>query len=236
MNISPVTGILRDAVSQARWISYSARVNNRDDDLESSTSELRTALFDSSAFSGATDSQSAPGGISETTVSRDFWHGGLDFGLLVLRLMLGGTMFVHGLQKLVGLFDGPGISGFAETLATFGYTGQTTLLSWLTTLAELGGGLLLIFGLFTPLGAAAVLIVLVNIVYAKYSGGFFLGAGDGYEYELALSAVALALLFTGSGRIALDKNTPWRRKPLVSGIVFLLLAAVASVLVIVLAR
>ncbi|PRX48283.1 putative oxidoreductase [Prauserella shujinwangii] len=164
------------------------------------------------------------------------WHGGLDLGLLVLRLVLGGTMTVHGLQKLFGAFGGPGIGGFAGMLEQLGYTTQTTLLSWVTALAEFAGGVLLVLGLFTPLGAAALLGVAANIVYVKFSGGFFLSDGTGYEYELMLAAAAFALMFTGSGRIALDKNTPWRRNTLPFGFAGLVLAAGGTVAVLLLCR
>ncbi|OZM74197.1 hypothetical protein CFN78_07120 [Amycolatopsis antarctica] len=173
-----------------------------------------------------------PGPVDNSTR----WHGGLDLGLLLLRLVLGGTMLAHGAQKLFGAFDGPGIDGFAQALGTLGYTSQTTLLSWITALAEVGGGALLILGLFTPIGAAAILGVTANIVYVKYGSGFFNGPEQGYEYELLLGVVALALLFTGSGRVALDANTPWRRKPMPFAIVGLVLAAAASVAVVLLFR
>ncbi|WP_116051338.1 DoxX family protein [Amycolatopsis palatopharyngis] len=164
------------------------------------------------------------------------WHGGLDFGLLVLRLVLGGTMAAHGLQKLFGAFDGPGINGFADALGGFGFTSQTTLLSWITALTELVGGLLLVFGLFTPIGAAGILGVAASIVFVKFGNGFFMGPQQGFEYELLIGAGALALLFTGSGRIAVDKNTPWRRKPMPFAILGLLAAAAASVVVLVVFR
>ncbi|WP_020671105.1 DoxX family protein [Amycolatopsis nigrescens] len=164
------------------------------------------------------------------------WHGGLDFGLLVLRVVLGGTMGAHGLQKIFGLFNGPGIDGFAKVLEGYGFTSQTTLLSWVTGLTEIGGGGLLVLGLFTPLGAAGILGLTSSIVYVKAHTGFFNGAGVGFEYELLLGTVALVLLFTGSGRLALDVNTPWRRKPLGFGIFGFLLAAAAAVLVLVLFR
>jgi putative oxidoreductase len=164
------------------------------------------------------------------------WHGGIDIGLLILRVMLGGIMGAHGLQHLFGAFGGPGVGGFARVLSGFGYTSQTTLLSWITGISELAGGLLVIVGLFTPLGAAALLGVAANIVYAKFRGGFFERQGQGFEFELLLASVALTLLCTGSGRVALDANTPWRKKPWPFGLLGLLLAAAASVAVIVLFR
>ena len=103
-------------------------------------------------------------------------------------------------------------------------------------MTEVGGGVLVIVGLFTPLAAAGLLGVAANIVYAKFHGGFFEQQGQGFEFELLLGATALSLLFTGSGPISLERNTPWRRRPLPLGLVSLLLAAAAAVVVIVLTR
>ncbi|XMG32585.1 DoxX family protein [Amycolatopsis bartoniae] len=164
------------------------------------------------------------------------WHSGLSFGLLILRLVLGGTLGVHGLQKVFGLFDGPGIGDFSQILGDQGYTSQTTLLSWLGGVTEIAGGALLVLGLFTPAAAAALLAVTANAVYLKHRAGFFLGDGNGFEYHLVLAGLALALLFTGPGGISVDTNTPWRRRPLPFGIVGLVLAAGAVVAVTLLFR
>jgi putative oxidoreductase len=159
------------------------------------------------------------------------WHGGLDFGLLILRLVLGGALGAHGLQKVFGLFGGPGVNEFARILADHGYTSQTTVLSWVAGVTEIAGGALLILGLFTPVAAGALLAVTANVVYLTYREGFFLGGGHGVEYHLVLGGIALALLFTGPGRISLDVNTPWRRRPVPFGIVGFVLAAAAMAIV-----
>ncbi|PXY27031.1 DoxX family protein [Prauserella muralis] len=220
-------------------------MSSHDDGFDAPTTKIRGAEFDGSGFSpgGGFDQQtsvvSRPDDVDDVRDEQNRWHGGLDFGLLVLRVLVGGTMGAHGLQKLFGLFDGPGIGGFAQALDGFGYTSQTTLLAWITALAEVGGGALLVLGLFTPLGAAAILGVAANIVYAKYTlgGRFFTGEnGLGFEYELLLGGAAFALLFTGAGRVSIDKNTPWRRKPLPYAILGLLLAGAASAVVILLFR
>jgi putative oxidoreductase len=164
------------------------------------------------------------------------WHGGLDLGLLIMRVALGGTMGAHGLQHLFGLFGGPGVDGFARFLGGFGFTSQTKLLAWITSISEIAGGALVIVGLLTPLGAAALLGVAANVVYAKFHGGFFESQGKGFEFELLLASLALSLLCTGPGRISLDVNTPWRRRPGPFGLVGFVLAAAASAVVIVLFR
>lgn len=173
-----------------------------------------------------------PGNGPATTETR----GGIDLGLLVLRVVLGVTMGAHGLQHLFGAFGGPGVGGFARVLGNFGYTTQTTLLSWITGISEVVGGALVLVGLFTPVGAAALLGVCANIVYVKFGGGFFQKEGQGFEFELLLAAASLTVLLAGSGRIALDVNTPWRKRPLPFGLIGLLLAAAASVVVLVLCR
>lgn len=163
------------------------------------------------------------------------WHSGVDVGLLVLRLVLGGIVGAHGLQKLLGVLGGTGIDGFARVLTGFGFTGHTTLLAWVTGLTEVGGSVLLVLGLLTPLGAAGLLGVALNIVVLRAPTGFFLeSARDGIEFQLLLAAVALALLFTGSGRIALDRATPWGRRPVPFGLAGLGLAVVTSAAVLLL--
>ncbi|WP_236794315.1 DoxX family protein [Amycolatopsis sp. GM8] len=169
------------------------------------------------------------GGYEEDRLPQ--WHGGLSFGLLVLRLVLGGTLGVHGVQKVFGIWGGPGIGEFSRILGDQGYTSQLTVLSWLGGVTEIAGGVLLIFGLFTPVAAAALLAVVANAVYLKYQAGsgYFLGNGDGYEFHVVLGGIALALLFTGPGGVSIDTNTPWRRRPVWFGVVGLVLAAAVVV-------
>jgi putative oxidoreductase len=164
------------------------------------------------------------------------WHGGLDFGLLIVRLALGGILGAHGLQKVFGTFHGPGAPEFARILADHGFTSQTTLLSWLGGIAEVAGSGLLILGLFTPAAAAMLVSVTATVVYLGYGNGFFLGTGDGFEYHLMLAATAFGLLFTGPGRLSLDVNTPWRRKPVPFAFLGVVLAGAAVTVVITLFR
>jgi putative oxidoreductase len=161
-------------------------------------------------------------------------HAGVDFGLFLLRLVLGGTMVAHGLQKVFGLFGGPGINGFAESLRGFGFHGQVTVLSWVTGISELAGGALLVFGLLTPVAAAALLGVAANAVFVKWGNGFFASPGGGFELELVLSVLAFSFLFTGPGRIALDRGRRWYTYAPAFGLIGLLFAAGATAAIIVL--
>ena len=152
------------------------------------------------------------------------WHGGADFGLLVLRLAVGGVAIAHGLQHVFGMFGGPGIHGFARFLEAGGYQ-HPTVLAWTGGVTELAAGALLVLGLCTAAGAAGVFGVLANVVLLKWKLGFF---APGYEFELTLALAALALLFTGPGRVALDRPAPWFRHPVGTGLVFLVISAGAT--------
>ena len=180
-------------------------------------SRAGTSGYDSDGFSsgyGDEDEQRPPAR----------WHGGADFGLLILRLTVGGVAIAHGLQHVLGLFHGLGIHGLARFLEAAGYL-HPTVLAWTTGIVELAAGALLVLGLFTFAGAAGVLGLLVNVVLLKWKLGFFT---PGYEFEATLGLAALALLFTGPGRVSLDRPAPWFRHPVGFAIVFFVISAGAS--------
>jgi putative oxidoreductase len=170
---------------------------------------------------------------SDTRSASSQWHGGADFGLLVLRIVVGGTFGVYGLQHLFRLFHGTGLDSFAKFLQTTGYH-YPTVMAWVGGGAELVGGALLILGLFTPAAAGALLAVVSNVIVLKWPLGFF--DANGYQLQLILAAAAFALLFAGPGRVSLDRPTPWYRHPVANGWTFLLIGAAASVCVLLFLR
>jgi putative oxidoreductase len=155
------------------------------------------------------------------------WRGNTDFGLLVLRVVLGGIFVGHGLRHLFGLFHGTGLDPLVAFIRASGYT-DPHLLGYIAGIAELAGGALLVLGLFTPLAAGAILALLANVVVLNYHHGFF--ASNGIEMDVVMGAAAFALLFTGPGRVSLDRPTPWFRRPGLNAFIFLFLAVAASVL------
>lgn len=127
----------------------------------------------------------------------------MEIGLLLVRLVIGGTLAAHGAQKLFGWFGGYGISGTGGWLESMGFH-PGKLQAVVSGLSEFGGGLLLAAGLLTPLGAAAIAgVMLVAIASVHLDKGFFNGAG-GYEFNLVLAITALALAFTGPGEVSID--------------------------------
>ena len=58
--------------------------------------------------------------------------------------------------------------------------------------------------LVRPAAASLAFTMLVAIFAVHFSTGFFMDKG-GYEYALALFAASLSLMFSGAGRLSLDR-------------------------------
>jgi putative oxidoreductase len=115
--------------------------------------------------------------------------------LLVMRLVLGAVMVGHGYHKVFG-----GLHHHAQFVASLGLPAWTAYISSFT---EFLGGLLLLMGLFTRVTAFAICINL-SVAIAKVHFHDGLMGNGGYEFPLALAALAFALTFFGGGPIALD--------------------------------
>ena len=129
----------------------------------------------------------------------------MEYGLLLLRLVVGLAFAAHGTQKLFGWFGGGGLTGTAHYFASLGYRAPAVM-ALSIGLCELGGGLLFATGLATPLAAIALATVVLNaIVTVKWPLGFFAG----YQLELAYLTVVIAVVATGPGRLSLDRAIGW---------------------------
>ena len=114
---------------------------------------------------------------------------------LALRLTLGIILIGHSSHKVWGHLHE--YAGFIASL------GMPHWLGYVSALTEFGGGILVIMGLFTRCAAFAILINMsVAIARVHWKHGL-LGAG-GFEFPLALAAIAFALIFFGGGAISLD--------------------------------
>ncbi|MDE3078117.1 MAG: DoxX family protein, partial [Chloroflexota bacterium] len=76
----------------------------------------------------------------------------VDFGVLLLRLAVGIIFFAHGSQKLFGAVGGGGSAGPGKFFASFGLNPGVPL-AVLSGLGETVGGILMFFGIITPLAA-----------------------------------------------------------------------------------
>ena len=129
----------------------------------------------------------------------------MEYGLLLLRLVVGLLFAAHGAQKLFGWFGGGGPQGTAQFFASLGYRWPAAM-AIVAGLAEFGGGLLLASGFLTPLAAFLLTVVMLNAIATVVWPKGFLG---GYEFELTLAAVAVALAATGPGELSLDNAIGW---------------------------
>jgi putative oxidoreductase len=75
-----------------------------------------------------------------------------------------------------------------------------------STVAEVGGGLLLLLGVFTDIAGLLVAIDMLGaIIFVHAKNGFAVNDG-GYEWPLALLAMGLAIALAGPGRYAVGRS------------------------------
>ncbi|HEX4720978.1 MAG TPA: DoxX family protein [Pseudonocardiaceae bacterium] len=130
----------------------------------------------------------------------------LDVGLLILRAAPGLLLAVRGAHELLGWFGGGTFAADAHYYGSIGYK-PANLWAIVSGVTEMGGGLLLALGLFTPLAAAAVMGVMLNAVVAGQIPYGFISSGGDLVSIVGTSAIAVA--FTGPGRLSLDGDRRW---------------------------
>jgi putative oxidoreductase len=126
------------------------------------------------------------------------------FGILIARIVLGVILLVHGWHKI---FPRGSLYNFTHTV---GHLGIPAWLGYVAAFTEFFGGALLILGLLVPiaaLGAAIDMAVAILGVHLHHG----LTGPQGFEFPLSLFALALLVLFGGSGHLAADRYLGARR-------------------------
>jgi putative oxidoreductase len=124
-----------------------------------------------------------------------------DLSLLPPRMALGGAMIYHGAGKL----RGPGLEQTGQFFESIGLKPGRPL-ARATGLAETISGVMSILGVGTRIAALAVLVTqAVAVRKVHLAKGFDIMKG-GYEYNLALMAMALGLLIRGPGRVSVHEG------------------------------
>lgn len=122
------------------------------------------------------------------------------WGLTIVRILLGFIFIMHGSQKTLGWFGGSGLEGFTGWLET---QGISYYMSFTAAWFEFIGGWLLLLGIFAELGALLVIPVMAGAIYLVHAPkGFFVQHG-GFEYALTLLVLAIAIIVGGPGKLAL---------------------------------
>jgi putative oxidoreductase len=130
------------------------------------------------------------------------------WSLLVVRLGVGIVMFAHGAQKVFGWFGGRGLGATIQAFQQ--HMKIPPAATVINAFIECFGGLALIVGLLArPAALGVIVVMLVAIAKVHWPNGFFLsttpGKGNGFEFNLALIALALAVLVGGAGILSIDR-------------------------------
>lgn len=125
------------------------------------------------------------------------WIMKTEIGLLILRVVVGITFLIHGMDKFNGGIDG--------TVTMFEGMGFPGFLAYLVTFAEILGGLALILGLFTRVVSIIFAAIMVTAIFQVKADGGFLG---GFELDLVLLACSILLALSSSRLIALNRVLP----------------------------
>jgi putative oxidoreductase len=143
----------------------------------------------------------------------------------LLRVTVGGFFVGHGLQKLTGAFDGPGLDGTEQMMAGTGMH-PAARNARLVAVTETAGGAALALGAATPLAAAGIVGTMVTAIRKVHlAKGPWVTEG-GYEYNAVLIAAAAALA-SGPGGPSVDQlfgKKTWGA----GGTVFALVAGVVA--------
>ncbi|HTZ89067.1 MAG TPA: DoxX family protein [Alloacidobacterium sp.] len=120
-------------------------------------------------------------------------------GVLIARLVLGVIMLVHGWHKI---FPRGSLYNFTQMV---GHMGLPSWLGYLAAFTEFFGGALLVLGLLVPIATLGIAIdMAVAILKVHLHHG--LTGPMGFEFPLSLFALALLILASGSGHLAVDSR------------------------------
>ena len=122
--------------------------------------------------------------------------GGPTYAFWLLRIALGVVFFAHGSQKVFGWFGGHGLKATGDLFAAHLHIPRP--LFYLSAFGELLGGVFVVAGIFPRLSALGLAVIMtVALLKVHRKAGFFLstspGTPNGYEYNLALIAMSLAV-------------------------------------------
>ncbi len=128
-----------------------------------------------------------------------------DSGKLLLRLVLGGLMLLHGIAKVS--------AGIDPILGAVAKTGLPAALGYLVYIGEVVAPSLLIIGLFTRAAAGVIVInmvVAVALMHRAQLGSLSASGGWALELQGFYLATALALVLLGAGRYSAGgRNGRW---------------------------
>ncbi|MEO6566913.1 MAG: DoxX family protein [Casimicrobiaceae bacterium] len=122
------------------------------------------------------------------------------YGVLLLRVSLGVMWIAHALLKWL-VFTLPGTAQF---FASVGFPG---LLAYPVFVAELLGGVALIFGIYARQVSLALVPVMAAAAWVHLPNGWVhTSPNGGWEYPVFLTAASIALWLLGDGAMAARRS------------------------------
>lgn len=128
----------------------------------------------------------------------------LDFGILIIRIIIGILMAFYGYEKLVHFQEMAASDFWANNVSFLGQKGAFPLA--LTVFAEFFCSLLLITGLFTRLSLLPLLFCMAYIFLVIFPFSIISSGDNGLEINTTFFyfIIYLGLFFTGPGKYSLD--------------------------------
>jgi putative oxidoreductase len=129
-----------------------------------------------------------------------------EVGVLVLRIFLGLSFFIHGISKFQ--------NGIGNTAGWFESIGIPGFMGYVVATIELVGGILLIVGFGTRYIAALFLLLMIGATLkVKLAAGFMgNGQGAGYELDLAFAVIAVFLILQSNSVFSLDSKLLYKNQ------------------------
>jgi len=124
----------------------------------------------------------------------------LNFGLLVLRVVVGLVFAFHGYAKI---FRGGRLAGTAGWFDGIGMR-PGHVHARVAAAGEIGTGLCLAFGLLTSLAGMGLVGLMAVAFWTVHKGNGLLITGQGWEYNLVLGAIGVSIATIGAGEWSLD--------------------------------
>ena len=120
----------------------------------------------------------------------------IDLGMFLLRVVVGLTFAYHGYKKAGSL---GGTAGWFDSIGMK----PGKLHAPLAAYTEIGSGLLLALGLFTPFACLAIVGVMAVAGWTVHRHAFLI-TSEGFEYTLIIATVAAAIGVVGPGAWSID--------------------------------
>jgi putative oxidoreductase len=140
--------------------------------------------------------------MNSTPIGSPVTSSRFDAALLFLRIASAMAFLYHGSAILFGAFGGPGPQKFA------GFLHAPAIVGYLVGLAQVCGGLAILFGVLIRVGALCIIIVMLGAIFMVHLPHGFDVSKGGVEYALTQLLIALALLLTGAGKYSLAAVLP----------------------------